>query len=111
MHALVVEDDNLMRDTLRKGLEEAGLIVEVAAAGPDGLAKAFARAFDVIVLDVLLPGLDGLSVCRRLRGRHVATPVLMLSARSTVSDRVAGLDAGADDYLVKPFAFAELRAR
>jgi DNA-binding response OmpR family regulator len=111
MRALVVEDDRLMRETLRRGLRESGLSVDVASDGPSGLRAALAGCFDVVVLDVLLPGLSGIDVCRSLRERGVTTPVLMLTARSAVADRVEGLDAGADDYLVKPFAFAELRAR
>jgi len=111
MRALVVEDESLMRRTLKRGLEEGGWAVDVAADGSTALEMAARGAYDVIMLDVLLPGLDGLEVCRRLRGRGVVTPVLMLTARSAVPDRVEGLDAGADDYLAKPFAFAELRAR
>jgi two-component system response regulator MprA len=111
MRVLVVEDDSLMRRTVRRGLEEGGWAVDVASDGPGRLQTARRGCHDVIVLDLLLPGLGGIDVCRALRSEGVATPILMLTARSAVPDRVAGLDAGADDYLVKPFAFAELRAR
>ena len=100
-----------MLDVLRRGLSEAGHVVDVAADGPGGLDQATSGAYDVIVLDVMLPGMDGFEVCRTLRQRAVWTPVLMLTARDAVADRVAGLDHGADDYLVKPFAFTELLGR
>jgi heavy metal response regulator len=108
---LVIEDERKIRDFLRRGLEEEGYTVEVAADGEIGLELASGQAYDLIILDLLLPGRDGLDVCRALRGQGKATPVLMLTARDTVSDRVAGLDIGADDYLTKPFAFEELLAR
>ncbi len=108
---LIVEDDRRLAANLRRGLEEAGLAVDAVHDGEDGLAGGLATPFDVIVLDVMLPSLDGFEVCRRLRERRVKTPVLMLTARDAVDDRVRGLEAGADDYLVKPFALRELIAR
>src|SRR6267142_2321130 len=111
MRVLVIEDEPKIAAYLKRGLQEQGYAVDGAANGPDGLDWAEAAPYDVIVLDVLLPGLDGLAVCRELRRRGQATPVLMLTARDAVDDRVAGLDAGADDYLVKPFALKELLAR
>ena len=100
-----------MAALLARGLREEGHAADVAGRGEDALWMAQARAYDAIVLDVMLPGLDGFAVCRRLREAGVWTPVLMLTARDAVDDRVRGLDAGADDYLVKPFSFAELLAR
>jgi two-component system OmpR family response regulator len=111
MRALVVEDEPKMARLLRRGLTERGDVVEVAATGADALDLAVSTAFDVVVLDVMLPDLDGFEVCRRLRDSGVWAPVLMLTARGALRDRVAGLDSGADDYLVKPFAFEELLAR
>ena len=111
MHALIVEDHRRIAAYVKRGLEEEGYAVDVAADGREALDWASGVAFDVIVLDLLLPGLDGLTVCRELRKRGAKTPILMLTARDGVDDRVAGLDAGADDYLVKPFALKELLAR
>jgi DNA-binding response OmpR family regulator len=108
---LVVDDDSSLRRMLDRSLAAEGFEVTVAADGGGALAAAERAAPDVIVLDVAMPGLDGLAVCRRLRSRGLATPILMLTARDAVPDRVAGLEAGADDYLVKPFATAELVAR
>lgn len=108
---LVVEDEPAIREVVRLGLEEAGYRVDVAADGPTGLDLASTEGYSAIVLDLMLPGLGGLEVCRRLRERKVTTPVLMLTARDAVPDRVKGLDVGADDYLTKPFAFDELEAR
>jgi heavy metal response regulator len=108
---LVVEDEEPIAAFLRQGLSESGYAVDVAADGTEALHWAAIAAYDVIVLDLMLPEVDGLAVCTELRRRGVATPVLMLTARDTIEDRVAGLDSGADDYLVKPFAFAELLAR
>ena len=108
---LVVDDDPPLRRMLERTLRAEGYDVAVAADGGGALVEAERRAPDVIVLDVGLPALDGFSVCRRLRAKGLATPILMLTARDAVEDRVAGLDAGADDYLVKPFATAELIAR
>lgn len=111
MRILVVEDERKLAGVLKRGLEEHGYAVDVAYDGEDGLAVAEVEPYDLIILDVMLPGLDGLAVCRRLRAQRKNVPVLMLTARDTVDDRVAGLDSGADDYLVKPFAFRELLAR
>jgi two-component system, OmpR family, response regulator MprA len=108
---LVVEDDEHVRDAVARALRYEGYDVTTAVDGDDALARIAEIAPDAIVLDVLMPGTDGLTVCRRLRERGNGTPVLMLTARHEVSDRVAGLDAGADDYLVKPFALDELLAR
>ena len=111
MRALVVEDELKMATLLRRGLVEEGYAADVAGSGEDALRMARSTAYDAIVLDVMLPGLDGFGVCRELRSSGVWTPILMLTARDGVMDRVAGLDAGADDYLTKPFSFAELLAR
>jgi two-component system OmpR family response regulator len=109
---LVVEDDQETADTLRWGLAEAGIAADVVHNGADAITQAQKDAYDTVILDVMLPGgPDGFAVCRRLRDLHVASRVMMLTARSAVTDRVAGLDSGADDYLTKPFAFAELLAR
>src|ERR687895_2003597 len=111
MRVLVVEDDVKMAALLRRGLAEEGLSADVARVGDDALWMAGTTEYDAIVLDVMLPGMDGFELCRRLREAGRWSPVLMLTARDAVEDRVAGLDAGADDYLVKPFSFAELYAR
>src|SRR5258707_15217368 len=111
MRFLVVEDELKMARALRRGLEQEGHAVEIAADGELGLQKALGSEFDAVILDVMLPGRDGVSVCRELRGRGYWVPVLMLTARDAIQDRIRGLDAGADDYLVKPFAFGELLAR
>ncbi len=111
MRVLVVEDEVKMAGLLERGLEEEGHAVDIAGRGEDALWMARAAPYDAIVLDLMLPGLDGFAVCRELRAQEVWTPVLLLTARDAVDDRVFGLDAGADDYLVKPFAFAELLAR
>jgi two-component system OmpR family response regulator len=111
MRVLVVEDEPKMAGLIRRGLEEEGLAVDVAERGEDAVWMAGSSEYDVLVLDVMLPGVDGFEVCRRIRADEVWTPVLMLTARDAVEDRVAGLDGGADDYLVKPFAFDELLAR
>ncbi len=108
---LVVEDELKMANLLRRGLLEEGHAVDVAGTGDDALWMARAVDYDALVLDVMLPGLDGFEVCRLLREGGVWTPVLMLTARDAVEDRISGLDAGADDYLPKPFSFAELFAR
>jgi two-component system response regulator MprA len=108
---LVVDDDASIRRMLDRTLAAEGHQVEVAADGGEALAAVERSAPDLVVLDVRMPGVDGLAVCRRIRAKGLATPVLMLTARDAVSDRVAGLDAGADDYLVKPFATEELLAR
>lgn len=111
MRALIVEDDVKMAGLIRRGLLEEGYAADVAARGEDAIWMASATEYDAIVLDVMLPGIDGFEVCRRLRQAGVWSPVLMLTARDAVEDRIAGLDTGADDYLTKPFAFAELLAR
>ena len=111
MRALVVEDQLKMAALIRRGLVEEGYAVDLAPDGREALVRAGATEYDVIVLDVMLPGADGFEVCRRLRERGVWSPVLMLTARDAVEDRIAGLDTGADDYLTKPFSFAELLAR
>jgi two-component system OmpR family response regulator len=111
MRVLVVEDDPKMAALLRRGLVEEGHGADVARTGDDALWMAQAVEYDAIVLDVMLPGRDGFEVCRHLRADGIWSPVLMLTARDAVEDRVAGLDAGADDYLHKPFSFAELLAR
>jgi two-component system, OmpR family, response regulator len=111
MRVLIVEDDVKMAGLLRRGLTEEGLTADVATRGEDALWMAGSTHYDTIVLDVMLPGLDGFETCRRLRDDDVWTPVLMLTARDSIEDRVAGLDTGADDYLTKPFSFVELLAR
>jgi two-component system OmpR family response regulator len=108
---LIVEDEVKMAGLLRRGLLEEGHAVDLAATGSEALVRAGATEYDAIVLDVMLPGSDGFQVCRQLRQQGVWSPVLMLTARDAVEDRVAGLDTGADDYLTKPFSFAELLAR
>ncbi len=108
---LVVDDDQSIRESLIRALRVEGYLAEGAVDGLDGLLRAAKDKPDAIILDVMMPGVDGLEVCRRLRADGDRTPILMLTARETVDDRVAGLDAGADDYLVKPYALAELRAR
>jgi two-component system, OmpR family, response regulator len=111
MRVLVVEDEARMARLLKRGLEEEGHAVDVAADGPDGLWMATENRYAAIVLDLMLPGFDGVELCRRLRAQAIWVPVLMLTARDAVGDRVRGLDAGADDYLVKPFSLLELAAR
>jgi two-component system, OmpR family, response regulator len=111
MRALVVEDEPKMAALLRRGLVEDGYAADVAGTGEEALRMARAVPYDAIVLDVMLPGLGGFDVCRQLRSSGVWSPVLLLTARDDVDDRVVGLDAGADDYLTKPFSFAELLAR
>ena len=111
MRVLLVEDERRIADFIRKGLSECGYAVDVAHDGEEALDWVGVAEFDIVVLDVMLPARDGIEVCRELRGRGVQTPVLMLTARDAIEDRVRGLDSGADDYLVKPFAFAELLAR
>src|SRR5690348_13120725 len=105
MRILVVEDEPKLARLLARGLAEEGHAADVAATGPEALWMAGASVYDAIVLDVMLPGLDGFAVCRELREREIWTPVLMLTARDGVENRIEGLDSGADDYLLKPFAF------
>jgi two-component system, OmpR family, response regulator len=111
MRLLIVEDEPKLASLLKRGLTEEGHVVDTAGNGVDALWIAAATDYDAIVLDVMLPGMDGFATCRELRRRDVWTPVLMLTARDAVEHRVEGLDAGADDYLVKPFSFSELLAR
>src|SRR5215203_5717151 len=111
MRVLVVEDEIKMASLIRRGLRSEGLAADVAIKGEDALWMAGSTGYDAIVLDVMLPGIDGFETCRRLREQGIWAPVLMLTARDAVDDRVAGLDGGADDYLTKPFSFAELLAR
>ena len=111
MRVLVVEDEKKLGELLGRGLREEGYAADLADRGEEALWMAHAVSYDAIVLDVMLPGTDGFEVCRRLRRDGVWTPVLMLTARDAVDDRVGGLDAGADDYLTKPFSFEELLAR
>jgi DNA-binding response OmpR family regulator len=111
MRVLVIEDDDGLADVLARGLADAGHDVDVRHTGPDGVVAAMADDYDALVLDWMLPGQSGPAVCRELRTRGNHTPVLMLTARHAVSARIDGLDAGADDYLPKPFAFDELLAR
>jgi two-component system OmpR family response regulator len=111
VRVLIVEDELKLAGLLRRGFREEGLAADVAVRGEDALWMASATNYDAVVLDVMLPGMDGFEVCRRLRADSVWSPVLMLTARDAIEDRVQGLDTGADDYLVKPFSFAELLAR
>jgi two-component system, OmpR family, response regulator len=111
MRVLVVEDEVRMARLLKRALEEEGHAVDVAGTGPDGLWLATENPYAAIVLDIMLPGFDGFELCQRLREAGVWAPVLMLTARDQIGDRVRGLDAGADDYLVKPFSLLELAAR
>lgn len=111
MRLLLIEDEAKMRGVLRRGLEGAGYAVDEAPDGDSGLSRALGNAYDAIVLDILLPDIDGFEVCRRLRRAEVWAPILMLTALDSVDDRITGLDVGADDYLVKPFALGELLSR
>jgi len=111
MRILLVEDDSRMANVIAKGLRENSYAVDAAQDGESGLYQASINDYDVIVLDVLLPKRDGYEVCRELRARGNTTPVLMLTARAAIDDRITGFDAGADDYLTKPFSFRELLAR
>lgn len=111
MRVLIIEDEPLVARAVERALLQAGHQTELAYDGADGLSRGENGTYDLIVLDVLLPEIDGVTVCRELRQRHVQTPILMLTARDGVADRVRGLDAGADDYVVKPFATDELLAR
>lgn len=106
-----MEDESRLSKVIKKGLIEDGFAVDTAFDGEEGLFLAGSEPYDVIVLDIMLPKLDGLEVCRRLRGKNVKTPILILTAKTAVEDKVAGLDSGADDFVTKPFAFIELRSR
>ena len=111
MRILVVEDDSKIASFISKGLKEAGFAVDMAHDGVDGLHLGLTEPYDAAVVDIMLPGLDGLSLIERLRAKKIATPVIILSAKRSVDDRVRGLQAGGDDYLTKPFSFSELLAR
>jgi two-component system OmpR family response regulator len=111
MRILVVEDDPRMAAAIRRGLRFEGLVVDLAGDGDEGLRAARSTAYDVVVLDVMMPGIDGFETCVRMRKEGIRVPVLMLTARDAVEDRVRGLDGGADDYLTKPFSLSELTAR
>lgn len=111
MKILIVEDDSVLAQFIRKGLQEEGHIIDQAANGEEGFLLASTYSYDLLILDVMLPQLDGMELCRRLRAKGYTTPILFLTARTSIQDKVTGLDHGADDYLTKPFAFAELLAR
>jgi len=111
VRVLLVEDDVRLAAAVRRGLRTAGVLADIAASGDQALGLVHEARFDVVVLDVMLPGMDGFEVCRQLRADQVWTPVIMVTARGSVEDRVRGLDTGADDYLTKPFSLAELVAR
>ncbi|MCE5210956.1 MAG: response regulator transcription factor [Deltaproteobacteria bacterium] len=111
MRLLLIEDDRKIADFIRRGLREAGFAVDHAENGIDGLDLALTEPYDAAVIDIMLPGLDGLSIIEKMRNRRIKTPILVLSAKGTVDDRIKGLQTGADDYLTKPFSFSELLAR
>jgi len=111
MRILIVEDEHRIANSIKKGLEQEHFAVDVAYSGSDGWDLAEGEEYDLIILDLMLPGIDGLEICRKLRRAGINTPVLMLTAKGQVQDRVTGLDTGADDYVTKPFAFEELLAR
>jgi two-component system, OmpR family, response regulator len=111
MRVLVVEDDHKIANSIKKGLEQESFAVDVAFEGTDGFDLASTEDYDVIILDLMLPGMSGLEICQSLRGNRIHTPILILTAKGELEDKVEGLNSGADDYLVKPFAFAELLAR
>ena len=111
MRILLIEDEKKLSQVIKKGLTEQGFAVDVAYDGEEGLYLAEEESYDAIILDVMLPKIDGVEVCRKLREKKIGTPILMLTAKTQVKDRVSGLEVGADDYLTKPFAFAELKAR
>ena len=111
MRILVVEDEHKIANSIKKGLEQESYAVDVAFTGDDGYGLASTEDYDLIILDVLLPGINGIEIAKKLRGQQIHTPILMLTAKGQLEDKVTGLDAGADDYLTKPFAFEELLAR
>lgn len=111
MHILIVEDEHKIAHSIKKGLEQESYDVDVAYDGQQGVDMAISKPYDCIILDLMLPKLDGITVCTQLREEHIHTPILMLTAKGHVDEKVAGLQVGADDYLAKPFAFAELIAR
>lgn len=108
---LVVEDEHRIANSIKKGLEQERYAADVAYTGPDGLDMAMGEEYDLIILDLMLPGMDGLTICKNLRQQQIHTPILILTAKGQVQDKVEGLDSGADDYLTKPFSFEELLAR
>jgi DNA-binding response OmpR family regulator len=108
---LIIEDERELAELVKRHLEDSGFAVETAARGDDGLRAAETMAFDLILLDLMLPGMDGIEVCRRLRARNIRTPIVMVTARTTEVEKVLGLEMGADDYIAKPFGLAELTAR
>jgi DNA-binding response OmpR family regulator len=111
MRILVVEDEHKIANSIKKGLEQESYAVDVAYTGTDGYDLASTEDYDVIVLDLLLPGVDGVTICKKLRSQNIHTPILMLTAKGQLQNKVEGLNSGADDYLTKPFAFEELLAR
>ncbi len=111
MRILLIEDEKRLSNVIKKGLTELGYAVDQAFDGEEGLYLAESESYDVIILDIMLPKLDGITVCRKLRDKKIDTPILMLTAKTRVEDRVTGLNVGADDYLTKPFEFVELKAR
>ena len=111
MRLLVIEDEHKIANSIKKGLEQESFAVDVAFTGSQGFDLASTEEYDLIVLDLLLPGMNGIEICNKLRGQQIHTPILMLTAKGQVEDKVTGLNAGADDYLTKPFAFEELLAR
>ena len=111
MRTLVIEDEHKIAQSIKKGLEQEGMAVDLAFSGNDGFDLASTEDYDLIILDLLLPKIGGLEICRKLREKNIHTPILMLTAKGQVQDKIVGLDSGADDYLVKPFAFEELLAR
>ena len=111
MRILLVEDEHRIANTIKRGLEQEKYAVDVAYDGDTGLDLAFGEDYDLLILDRMLPGMDGLEICRQLREKNIHTPILLLTAKSQIQDKVEGLDSGADDYLTKPFSFEELLAR
>lgn len=111
MRILIVEDERRLSNVVKKGLVEEGFAVDQAFDGEEGLYLAESESYDLIILDVMLPKIDGFNVCRQLRSKKITTPILILTAKATLEDKITGLGEGADDYLTKPFAFAELKAR
>ena len=111
MRVLIVEDDQNLAETVKTGLEESGYAVDWVSDGFSGLEMVSAYSYDVIILDIMLPGMDGFTICQKIRSKHIESPILILTARYREGDKVRGLDCGADDYLVKPFSYPELYAR
>ena len=111
MRVLIVEDDRNLAETVKSGLEESGYAVDWVADGLSGLEMVSVYPYDVIILDIMLPGMDGFTICKKIRAKHIESPILILTARYRENDKVQGLDCGADDYLVKPFSYPELYAR